>query len=131
MTSTRASSRTSFIDLLGREWRVEFTQKNLQEIKNMFGIDLAVHINEPHWLISAMCTPTPMLAVLLSMAIGFQAVRRKVSPEDFGASIVKDKTTYTYAAFAMLNSLAELYPDSVLAQKLKTQEIPESLVSLR
>jgi len=121
-------SKTYFHDLLGRKWQVQLDAKNLDEIKTQFGVNLSSLVNEPAWLVAAMCTPKAMLVVLLSLSIGFQAVKRKIDPKDFGDSILKDGPTYLAARFTLMHSLAELYPSSRLARILKAEEIPESFL---
>lgn len=108
----------SFTDFAGRTWDVAFTAGAIRVARKALGIDLRLAARGYRRTIDAVLEPPVRVAQLAAVVCHRQREERLITPEEFGR-MMTDVGTYTRAADALLEALADFYPTSPFGRRFR------------
>lgn len=114
----------SFKDADNREWKLRLTVGLLGDVKRDAGVDLGAAIKSPQSLAEILYTDPADLVKVLWVCVESQAKEAGVSPEEFGHAF--DGPTIEKAGEALLEAVADFFPRTAIAKRIKT-DLPKLL----
>jgi len=117
----------TFKDKNDNEWNLSMTTGDLTAVRQATGVKLGEALRSESALVEALFTEPETFVRVLWVICEKQAAAKNVTPEQFGYGF--DGPAIERATQALLESIADFFPRSAMAQAIK-RRLPEMLTSL-